>query len=101
MRSTKSEQYWRSHVNSWRSSGLTQKQYGKKHGINPLTLAYWSHTLKRRDSHKPAQSLIPVRVVGEAVPMVIQVQHSAWRIAVPVGTDPRWLTSLLREMASC
>lgn len=100
MQASKTEAFWRRHVEAWRSSGLTQKQYGAKHGINALTLAHWSYLLKRRSS-KPAQALVPVRVVGEAPPMTVALQHGAWRIAVPVGTDPRWLAALIRETSPC
>ncbi|TDR34186.1 hypothetical protein DFR29_1581 [Tahibacter aquaticus] len=100
MQASKTEAFWRRHVEAWRSSGLTQKQYSAKHGINALTLAHWSYLLKRRSS-KPAQALVPVRVIGEAPPMTVELQHGAWRIAVPVGTDPRWLAALIRETSAC
>lgn len=100
MQASKTEAFWRRHVEAWRSSGLTQKQYSAKHGINALTLAHWSYLLKRRSS-KPAQALVPVRVIGEAPPMTVELQHGAWRIAVPVGTDPRWLAALIRETCAC
>ena len=100
MQASKTEAFWHRHVEAWRSSGLTQKQYSVKHGINALTLAHWSYLLKRRSS-KPAQALVPVRVIGEAPPMTVELQHGAWRIAVPVGTDPRWLAALIRETSAC
>jgi hypothetical protein len=100
VQASKTEAFWRRHVEAWRSSGLTQKQYSAKHGINALTLAHWSYLLKRRSS-KPAQALVPVRVIGEAPPMTVELQHGAWRIAVPVGTDPRWLAALIRETSAC
>jgi len=100
VQASKTEAFWHRHVETWRSSGLTQKQYSVKHGINALTLAHWSYLLKRRSS-KPAQALVPVRVIGEAPPMTVELQHGAWRIAVPVGTDPRWLAALIRETSAC
>ena len=102
MQAPKTEAFWRRHVEAWRSSGLTQKQYGAKLGINALTLAHWSHLLKRKSS-TPGQALVPVRVVGNTptLPATIELQHGAWRIAVPVGTDPRWLAALIRETSAC
>jgi len=100
MQSSKTEAFWRRQVESWRSSGLTQKQYSAKHGINALTLAYWSYLLKRK-SRQPARALVPVRVVGGLPPATVELQHGAWRIAVPVGTDPRWLAALMRETGAC
>lgn len=102
MQASKTEAFWHRHVEAWRSSGLTQKQYGAKLGINALTLAHWSHLLKRKSS-TPGQALVPVRVVGNTptLPATIELQHDAWRIAVPVGTDPRWLAALIRETSAC
>lgn len=100
MQSSETEAFWRRHVDAWRSSGLTQKQYGARHGINALTLAQWSHQLKRK-SNKSAQALVPIRVVGAVPPATIELQQGAWRIVVPVGTDPRWLAALIREISTC
>ena len=100
MQTSKTEAFWRRHVEAWRSSGLTQKQYSAKHGINALTLAHWSYLLKRKSS-RPAQALVPVRVIGDMPPATIELQQGAWRIAVPVGTDPRWLAALIRETSAC
>ena len=100
MQTSKTEAFWRRHVEAWRSSGLTQKQYGAKHGINALTLAHWSCLLKRKSS-PPGQTLVPVRVVGNTPPATIELEHGTWRIAVPVGTDPRWLAALIRETSAC
>ena len=99
MQLSKTEAFWRRHVEAWRSSGLTQKQYGVKHGINAVTLAHWSHRLQRKPNVL-AQALVPIRVIGD-VPATIELRHDAWRIVVPVGTDPRWLAALMRETAAC
>jgi hypothetical protein len=100
MQASKTEAFWRRHVEAWRSSGLTQKQYGVKHSINAVTLAHWSHRLRRKPN-VPAQALVPIRVVGEVSPATIELRRDAWRIVVPVGTDPRWLAALIRETSAC
>lgn len=102
MATQKSEQFWQRHVEAWRASGLTQKQYSKRHGLTTASLSNWSSVLQRRARTKPGQSLVPVRVI-DARPqgLAIDVQHGAWRIAVPVEADPRWVATLLREMTAC
>ena len=100
MQPSKTETFWRRHVEAWRSSGLTQKQYGEKHGVNALTLAQWSHRLKRK-SNMPVQALVPIRVVGDVPAATVELRHDAWRIVVPVGTDPRWLAAVMRETSTC
>jgi transposase-like protein len=98
----RSERFWQQHVDVWRASGLTQKQYSKRHGLNAMTLANWSSVLQRRLRAKPGQALVPVRVVGEQVPAsAIEVQRGALRLLVPVGTDPHWVAALLCELAAC
>jgi hypothetical protein len=103
-------QFWRDHVDSWRSSGLTQQQYGRKHGVRPATLAQWSSLLKREAASK-SRGLVPVRVTGqasssaharsEATGLVMQLQRGDWRIVVPVGADVQWLAAVLREVVAC
>lgn len=39
---SKKEQRGRQHVEAWRASGQTQKQYCDQHGLSRSTLAYWS-----------------------------------------------------------
>lgn len=100
MRASKTKAFWRRHVEAWRSSGLAQRQYCAKLGINALTLAHWSYLLKRT-ARRPGQALVPVRVFGDMPPATIELQHGAWRIAVRVGTDPCWLAALIRETSTC
>ena len=38
--------FWHSHVEGWRASGLSQTQYCRKHGLTKGTLGYWSWKLK-------------------------------------------------------
>jgi hypothetical protein len=100
MQPSKTEAFWRRHVEAWRSSGLTQKQYGVKHSINAVTLAHWSHRLQRKPNTS-VQALVPIRVIGEVPAASIELRYGTWRIVVPVGTDPRWLAALMRETAAC
>lgn len=101
MRTGEAAAFWRRHVDDWRSSGLTQKQYSRNQGISAATLAQWSCRLKRSARSDAKQVLVPVRVIGDALPSMIQLQHGEWRMVVPVGTDPRWLAALMRETAAC
>ena len=58
--------------------------------------------LQRRLRAKPGQALVPVRVVGEqALASAIEARQGGLRVLVPVGTDPRWVAALLRELAAC
>ena len=101
MRSTQAESFWARHVEGWRSSGLTQKQYGARHGINAQSLAQWSSALKRKSPSGSSPALVPIRIVDDALPRVMELHCGPWHLAVPVGTDPRWLAALMRETLGC
>jgi hypothetical protein len=38
-------------VTDWRASGLTQKAFGKLHGVNVATLGYWISKSKEQESN--------------------------------------------------
>jgi len=39
--------FWIRHVEGWRSSGLSQRSYCRRHHLTKGTLGYWSSKLKR------------------------------------------------------
>lgn len=98
------EKHWRQHIARWRASGLTQRQYSQRAGLNVHTLAHWSWRLGRRAGAAANQSLVPIRVIAPALPVVaavIELRAGSWCLQVPAGTDATWLASLLRELAAC
>ena len=38
--------FWSHHVENWRASGLTQKEYCRRHHLTKGTLGYWASSLK-------------------------------------------------------
>ena len=42
--------FWRRHVERWRASGLSQREYAQRHGIVKGTLGWWSSKLNREES---------------------------------------------------
>ena len=40
--------FWSRHVRAWRASGLTQREYGRRHRISKGSLGYWASTLNRQ-----------------------------------------------------
>lgn len=39
-------EFWNRHVENWRASGLTQREYCRRHRLTKGTLGYWASTLK-------------------------------------------------------
>ena len=46
--------FWARHVKGWRSSGLTQMQYCRRHRLLKSTLGYWSWKLNKPKGTEPA-----------------------------------------------
>ena len=40
-------EWWIRHVDAWRSSGLSQAEYSKRHGLVASSLARWASNLRR------------------------------------------------------
>jgi transposase-like protein len=45
--------FWRSHFEVWELSGLTQREYCEKHGLNLKNFGNWRGQLKREDAVGP------------------------------------------------
>ena len=69
-------EFWARHVKAWRSSGLTQGQYCRRHRLAKGTLGYWSSTLSER---KGAGS---TRVEVGRSPLKPEPQRSAIELVV-------------------
>jgi len=105
MERSQREKQWRRHVAGWRASGLTQRQYSQRSGLNVHTLAHWSRRLGQpvRDVGK-SQALVPLRVtpvITQLSPSSVDLHYGAWRLSVPSGTDVAWLTALMKAVSSC
>jgi hypothetical protein len=109
--------YWRSLIEQWRRSGVSQVEFCRRRGVRPGTFAFWKHTLAR-DGHgralpvaRPAAApaFVPVRVsagaaVNEAAPAATPVDASGEieivldrrrRVRVRGPVDVRWLGGLI------
>ncbi len=107
---------WAEHIAEWKRSGLDAAEYGKRHGIAPKKLYWWSWFLRTRTkrsqmtgegklalvARRPA-GLLPVRV--RALPPLggETIAVSTVEVALPSGAviratsavDPTWLGRLV------
>jgi hypothetical protein len=51
------QRYWQEHIERWRSSGMTQKDYCRQNGLKWSTFQYWKQRLRQKSS---AVSLVQV-----------------------------------------
>ncbi len=56
---------WKQHIESWRSSGLTQTAYCQQHGLKPHQFAYWKKRFVQTDN---GITFVPVKINGSLRP---------------------------------
>jgi hypothetical protein len=92
-------EFWRSHLEGWQQSGLTQVAYCARHGLSIKSLHRWRR--KEREATQTVKlplTLIPANVSAPATIGGVRL-HSpgGWRIDLPAGGTP-WLADLLRQL---
>ncbi len=102
-----------SHLTRWQTSGLTQAVYCQEHGIKPHIFSYYKKKFseKAAPSIRPSQ-LIPVKLVGEAMPVglnpspssgsdVVRLSHAnGFSLEINSHTDLTFLKPLLELLGS-
>ena len=79
------------HVEAWKSSGKSRKQYCAEHGLNPHTMAYWC--ARARGAEVPS-GFTPVEFVAACG---IEVCYpNGVRLVLPTGTAMAQVAAYLR-----
>lgn len=87
------EQYWRGHIDAWRSSGLSQVEYCRGAQVSTQALSYW----KQKFAAEPVDPVediptivaLPVKVMagapaGEVQPLLVHLPNG---FLVEIGGD--------------
>ena len=100
--------WWAKTVREWKSSGLTARQFARRHGVSDRTLTWWSSMLRRGTRAKrESTSLVPLEVkvarpvsmhLGSGAPIEIAVGDKFVR--VEVGTDVEYVAVLVERLRS-
>jgi hypothetical protein len=93
------QEFWRQHLEAWRCSDLTQREYCAHHGLGEKAFYRWRR--KEREAAASAQSpltLVPAKVGAPVAGSIVRL-HSpgGWRIELPAEGAP-WLADLLRQL---
>lgn len=93
------QEFWREHLEAWRRSDLTQREYCANQGLGEKAFYRWRR--KEREavaSAKSSLTLVPVSVSASVTGNVVRL-HSpgGWRIELPADGAP-WLADLLRQL---
>ena len=93
--------YWHKMNKAWEESGGSQKQFCKKHRLNPNALAYWRKKIHREEKATLTQKLfIPVTVKESksvAVEMGVKISirtPSGYILSLPVTVDGELLENI-------
>ena len=89
-------------------SGQSRAVFAASRGIAPRTLSWWVWKLEQeRDGEPDAPQFVPVEVAEERDRVASTdraaavMEHGTASILIGPDADPRWVTALVRELASC
>jgi hypothetical protein len=96
------QRYWQEHIERWRSSGMTQKDYCRKNGLKWSTFHYWRKRLQELSS---PVSLIQVALspgrgsrVGQDWPGLVLLIGDNYRVQVGDEFNPATLARLVQTL---
>jgi hypothetical protein len=85
--------FWREHINAWRDTGQTQREYARQHELSIARFTYWKSKFYPTTTVLK-DSFVPVRL--SAAPNPVRLIHpNGLIIECPAGTDVPWLRLLL------
>ena len=85
--------FWKQHVDAWRDSKLTQREYARQHGLAVARFVYWKNKLQP-SPRKRQKQFVPVRVTATGHPVRL-IHTGGLVIECQAGTDVSWLQSLM------
>ena len=89
--------FWTRHVKGWRSSGLTQTQYCRRHRLLKGTLGYWSSMLSKPKTKEPALVEVgrtELKAEGRHSPIELMVERR-YLLRLWPGIEPGHLRDVL------
>ena len=94
-------EYWRGHIQRWRSSGLTQKEYSSKEGISVERFGTWKRRLEG-EGRSGALVAVPPQIVSSAQraggPALRLLVDERYRIEIPDAFSPVTLEKVLHVL---
>ena len=60
------ERLWRGHLAAWKSGGVSQAAYCRRHGLTQNDFSWWKREIFRRDERVAAPAFVPVSVMQAA-----------------------------------
>ena len=100
--SEQSRTYWKQHIETWRSSGLTQTEYCRQHELKDYKFTYWKKRLIPADT---TITFVPLKIHGHLPPgqgsaSLRLVMDKDLAIEIRPDFDPRLLRRLIATLRS-
>jgi len=101
-RTREKRQFWSSHIESWKDSGLKQIDYCRENNLSRQRFTYWKCKL-----HKKTEPLVFVPISGNAIRSQINLNNQAplkldiggiYQIEIGDGFSSDTLSSLIRTL---
>ena len=96
--------YWKQHIEDWRSSGMTQADYCRRHELKDYRFTYWKKRFVPPDSDA---TFVPVKINGSLLaapdPSSVSVRlimDKDLAIEIRPDFDPRLLRRLIVTLRS-
>lgn len=103
--------FWSQHLSDWSTSGLTQKDYCREHGLSHRQFLYWRsrQKMQQQDQATP-QTAVPVSIqTNESVAdhslesiskpnAVIELSIGKAELRLPVDVSPDYIASLVSAL---
>lgn len=85
-------------LESYKTSGLSCKQWCKENGIGLSTLHRWLQKERKTENLNPVQTWVPVVTITEEKSDMLKLQVGQITIPVTINTDMRLLATVLKVM---
>jgi hypothetical protein len=78
---------WASHIEDWKRSGLHAAEYGKRHGVDPKKLYWWSWFLRAHPAPTRARAVkVPLVPIARTALLPVTVRRTEGRASTRAAT---------------
>ncbi len=93
------EQFWRSTISDWQSSGLSVRAYCRRHRLTETAFHFWRRELRHRDAAVvpvPSPAFVPITVVPA---VTIEVRCPSGHVVTLPNADAATLRQLFAALS--
>ena len=95
--SNEKQEFWKGHLENWKSSGISQRKYCEENGINKNTFNYWCKKIKK---NRKESSFIRLDITQDFVSTFEITIKSKYTIKLNNNYCSESLQNLIRTLES-